>query len=168
MCCSLFWSSSLTRKRRTRGTGYIPGNVCTHTALCLRLCCACMEELVYCVSLMTISLLADSAGSSVRKRHAFVNLPDAIHFCSRWCLCAISMIVTAGLQQGLVEPSGYGSIKLEHFPLLCRTKEQHRSMLLYLLMTALIAEDYNLGKRQFESLRATLKLTPQDLVTSYR
>jgi len=78
------------------------------------------------------------------------------------------MIVTAGLQQGLVEPSGYGSIKLEHFPLLCRTKEQHRSMLLYLLMTALIAEDYNLGGRQFESLRATLKLTPQDLVTSYR
>ncbi len=41
-------------------------------------------------------------------------------------------------------------------------------MLLYLLMTALIAEDYNLGGRQFESLRATLKLTPQDLVTSYR
>ena len=31
-----------------------------------------------------------------------------------------------------------------------RTKEQHRSILLCLLMTALIAEDYDLGGRQFE------------------
>lgn len=49
-----------------------------------------------------------------------------------------------------------------------RTKEQARMLLLHLLITALIAEDYSLGARQFEALRATLKLTPQDMVTHYR
>ena len=49
-----------------------------------------------------------------------------------------------------------------------RTDEQRRAMLLYLLMTALIAEDYNLGGRQFEALRATLKLTTDEFVKYYR
>lgn len=78
------------------------------------------------------------------------------------------MTEAACLQQGIVLASGDESVKLEQVSLQCRTKEQHRSMLLYLLMTALIAEDYNLGGRQFELLRATIKLTPQELVTSYR
>ena len=49
-----------------------------------------------------------------------------------------------------------------------RTKEQARMLLLHLLVTALIAEDYSLGGRQFEALRAALRLTPQDMVTHYR
>lgn len=49
-----------------------------------------------------------------------------------------------------------------------RTKEQHRTLLLHLLMAALIAEDYNMGGRQFELLRATLKLTSQEVVGNYR
>ena len=49
-----------------------------------------------------------------------------------------------------------------------RTKEQGSALLLTLLMTALIAEDYSMGGRQFEALRAALKLTPQDLVNLYR
>ena len=49
-----------------------------------------------------------------------------------------------------------------------RTKEQARMLLLHLLITALIAEDYSLGARQFEALRAALKLTPQDMVTHYK
>ncbi|CAL8464180.1 g3715 [Coccomyxa elongata] len=49
-----------------------------------------------------------------------------------------------------------------------RTKEQARMLLLHVLVTALIAEDYSLGARQFEALRAALKLTPQDMVTHYR
>lgn len=49
-----------------------------------------------------------------------------------------------------------------------RTKEQGSALLLTLLMTALIAEDHNMGGRQFETLRAALKLTPQELVNLYR
>jgi hypothetical protein len=49
-----------------------------------------------------------------------------------------------------------------------RTKEQGSALLLTLLMTALIAEDYSMGGRQFEALRAALKLTPQELVNFYR
>ena len=49
-----------------------------------------------------------------------------------------------------------------------RSKEQTQMLLLYLLMTALIAEDYQLGPRQFEALRSELKLAPQELVTCYR
>ena len=49
-----------------------------------------------------------------------------------------------------------------------RTQEQERAMLLCLLMTALIAEDYDLGARQFEALRAALKLTSGDLRNYYR
>lgn len=49
-----------------------------------------------------------------------------------------------------------------------RTKEQGRALLLTLLMTALIAEDYNMGGRHFETLRAALKLTPQELINFYR
>lgn len=49
-----------------------------------------------------------------------------------------------------------------------RTKEQGRMLLLHLLMTALIAEEFTLGARQFEALRATLKLTPKEMVTYYR
>ena len=49
-----------------------------------------------------------------------------------------------------------------------RTREQQRALLLCLLMTALIAEDYDLGARQFEALRAALKLTSGDLRNQYR
>ena len=49
-----------------------------------------------------------------------------------------------------------------------RTDEQRRSLLLYLLMAALIAEDYDLGARQFEALRAALKLTAEEFVKYYR
>ena len=57
---------------------------------------------------------------------------------------------------------------LEGHTVYSRTQEQERSMLLCLLMTALIAEDYDLGARQFESLRAALKLTSSDLRSFYR
>ena len=49
-----------------------------------------------------------------------------------------------------------------------RTKEQARMLLLHLLVVALIADEYSLGARQFEALRAALKLTPQDLVTHFK
>ncbi|CAL5226977.1 g9863 [Coccomyxa viridis] len=49
-----------------------------------------------------------------------------------------------------------------------RTGEQQTSLLLHLLMTALIAEDYNMGGRQFEALQATLKLPSDDIVKYYR
>jgi hypothetical protein len=49
-----------------------------------------------------------------------------------------------------------------------RTKEQARMLLLHLLVVALIADDYSLGARQFEALRAALKLTPQDLVAHFK
>ena len=45
-----------------------------------------------------------------------------------------------------------------------RTHKQDGKLLLMLLMTALIAEDYNMGGRQFEMLRAALELTPEKLV----
>ena len=45
---------------------------------------------------------------------------------------------------------------------------QARMLLLHLLLAALVAEDFQLGAPQFEALRATLKLPPQDLVTCYR
>ena len=49
-----------------------------------------------------------------------------------------------------------------------RTKEQQRAMLLCLLMTALIAEDYDLGARQFEALWAALKMPSDELRNYYR
>ena len=49
-----------------------------------------------------------------------------------------------------------------------RTKEQQRALLLCLLMTALIAEDYDLGGRQFEALRAALKMMSGELRNYYR
>ncbi len=45
-----------------------------------------------------------------------------------------------------------------------RSKEQHRLLLLHLLMAALFGEDYEMGGRCFEALRAAL----QDMVTCYR
>ena len=49
-----------------------------------------------------------------------------------------------------------------------RTGELQSMLLLHLLMTALIAEDYNMGGRQFEALQATLKATPDEIVKYYR
>ena len=49
-----------------------------------------------------------------------------------------------------------------------RTKKQARLLLLHLLVVALIADDYSLGTRHFEALRAALKLTPQDLVAHFK
>ena len=49
-----------------------------------------------------------------------------------------------------------------------RTKEQQRFMLLHLLTIALIAEEYNMGGRQFEALRVYLKIEAKELVKYYR
>ncbi len=49
-----------------------------------------------------------------------------------------------------------------------RAGEQQSLLLLHLLMTALIAEDYNMGGRQFEALQATLKLPSDEIVKYYR
>ena len=49
-----------------------------------------------------------------------------------------------------------------------RTKPQQTLLRCHLLMTALIAEDYDLGGRQFEALRNTLHLTPGEVVQHYR
>lgn len=49
-----------------------------------------------------------------------------------------------------------------------RSKEQHRALLLHALITALIAEDFEMGSRVFEALRSALKLAPQDMVTYYK
>ena len=57
---------------------------------------------------------------------------------------------------------------LEGHTVYSRTKEQQRALLLCLLMTALIAEGYDLGARQFEALRAALTLTSGDLRNYYR
>ena len=70
--------------------------------------------------------------------------------------------------QPLLEQYYGAEESLEGHMVYSRTKEQHRSMLLCLLMTALIAEDYDLGARQFEALRAALKLTSRDLSNCYR
>jgi hypothetical protein len=49
-----------------------------------------------------------------------------------------------------------------------RSKEQHRMLLLHLLIVALVAEDFEMGSRVFEALRAALKLAPQEMATCYR
>ena len=70
--------------------------------------------------------------------------------------------------QPLLEQYYGAEESLEGHTVYSRTKEHHRSLLLCLLMTALIAEDYDLGMRQFEALRAALKLTSRDLCSYYR
>ena len=78
------------------------------------------------------------------------------------------MQAQASVLQPLLEQYYGAEESLEGHIVYSRTMEQERSMLLCLLMTALIAEDYDLGARQFEALRAALKLTSDGLRNYYR
>lgn len=70
--------------------------------------------------------------------------------------------------QPLLEQYYGAEESLEGHTVYKRTNEQQRSILLCLLMTALIAEDYDLSARQFEALRASLKLAPGDMCEYYK
>lgn len=78
------------------------------------------------------------------------------------------MQAQASVLQPLLEQYYGAEESLEGHTVYSRTMEQERTMLLCLLMTALIAEDYDLGARQFEALRAALKLTSDGLRNYYR
>ena len=70
--------------------------------------------------------------------------------------------------QPLLEQYYGAEESLEGHTVYSRTNEQHRATLLCLLMIALIAEDYDLGARQFEALRASLKLASSKLCDFYK
>ena len=78
------------------------------------------------------------------------------------------MYALASVLQPLLEQYYGARESLEGHTVYARTNEQHRSMLLCLLMTALIAEDYDLGARQFEALRAGLKLASGNMCDYYK
>lgn len=79
-----------------------------------------------------------------------------------------SFLLQADVLQPLLDKFCHMEETAEGNRVYSRTKPQETLLLCHLLMTALIAEDYDLGGRQFEALRDTLHLTPGKVIECYR